>query len=199
MTDSTTDRAGEELPLGRWLDAVASHRPLPAGGRVAAITLTFGAALVEKIGRIVLRSTSRAALHPAAAEVVREAAALRPIILGIGLDDDRAYEALMAARKEASMPQSPAPALAAARVQLPLIERCADVVRLAGRLENGVGPALGADLATACHLARAAARAARGNLEADIKGLIDEAPAAELTGRANAAMDKVLGRVTPPG
>ena len=70
MTDSTTDRAGEELPLGRWLDAVASHRPLPAGGRVAAITLTFGAALVEKIGRIVLRSTSRAALHPAAAEVV---------------------------------------------------------------------------------------------------------------------------------
>ena len=58
------ERWDEQLPLGRWLEAVASPQPLPAGGRVASIAGAFAAALVEKIGRIVLRSPKRIRAPP---------------------------------------------------------------------------------------------------------------------------------------
>ena len=58
----------------------------------------FAAALVENRG-IVLRSPKRSALHPAAEDVAARAAALRPLILAVGEADDRAYAAVIAARR----------------------------------------------------------------------------------------------------
>ena len=76
MSDTAPrERWDEQLPLGRWFEAVASPQPLPAGGRVASLAGAFAAALVEKIGRIVLRSPKRSALHPAAEDVAARAAA----------------------------------------------------------------------------------------------------------------------------
>ncbi len=100
MSDTAPrERWDDQLPLGRWFEAVASPQPLPAGGRVASLAGAFAAALVEKIGRIVLRSPKRSALHPAAEDVAARAAALRPLILAVGEADDRAYAAVIAARR----------------------------------------------------------------------------------------------------
>jgi len=191
------ERWDEQLSLGRWLEAVASPQPLPAGGRVASIAAAFAAALVEKIGRIVLRSPKRSALHPVAEDVAARAAALRPLILAVGEADDRAYAAVMAARRAStgpgvSVPQHDAE-VAAARLQVGLIEHCVEVIALARRLEAEVGVALGADLTTARHLALAAARAASGNVDADLATQTDGQPhAASVRVAAAAALSRAV-------
>lgn len=188
------ERWDEALPLGRWLEAVASPQPLPAGGRVASLAGAFAAALVEKIGRIVLRSPKRAALHPLAEEVATRAAALRPLMLAVGEADDRAYAAVMAARRAgAGAPPSASlheAELAAARLQVTLMEHCVEVIELAGQLETGVGPALGADLGTARHLAWAAAQGALGNVEADLRNLGEDRVVAGVRAAAETAMKR---------
>jgi formiminotetrahydrofolate cyclodeaminase len=190
----TRERWDEELPLGRWLDAVAAPQPLPAGGRVASISLAFAAALVEKIARIVLRSPSRAPLHADAELVVERAQALRPYVLDIGEADDRAYAAILAARRGAG--QAPSPSLtdaelSAARTQLHLIEQCAEVAALARRLAAGLPQTLRADLATASHLALAGARSAHGNLLSDLENLGDTVAADTVRHAAAAALERV--------
>ena len=188
------ERWDEQLSLGRWLDAVASPQPLPAGGRVASIAGAFASSLVEKIGRIVLRSPKRAALHPVAEMIAARAAALRPLILAIGEADDRAYAAVMAARRASAgaVPSVPLhdAELAAARLQVTLIEHCAEVIELVRHLETEVGPALGADLATARLLAWAAAQGALGNVEADLRNLGEDGTATGVRKAAEAAMKR---------
>ncbi len=196
MTSPFPERWDADLSLGRWLDAIASARPLPAGGRVAAITATFAAALVEKVARIVLRSPTRAALHAVAEEVAVQAASLRPLLLAVGDADDRAYAAILAARKQ--HPDTPGAAhppvrdahLAAARTQVVLAERAADVACLARRLQDGVGPALRADLRTASAIAIAAVRGALGNVRADVGDLPDDSEGKRLKASAEAAMER---------
>ena len=193
MSDHARERWDEQLPLGRWLEAVASPQPLPAGGRVAAIAGAFAAALVEKIGRIVLRSPKRIALHPAAEDIAARAAALRPLLLAVGEADDRAYASVIAARR-AGVADSVSlhdAELSAARLQLTLIEYCVEVIELAERLDAEVGPALGADLATAAFLARAAAESAHGNVIVDLKALDADSRAAALRAAAATAMARV--------
>jgi formiminotetrahydrofolate cyclodeaminase len=189
----SVERWDEALPLGRWLEAVASPQPLPAGGRVASVAAAFAAALVEKIGRIVLRSPARSALHLVAEEVAARAAALRPLLLALGDADDRAYAAVLAARRGGAAASAPLhdAELSAARLQVALIEYCVEVAELAHRLEDRVGPALGADLATARHLAAAAAQGAHGNVEADLANLAADPHAASLRAAAGAALARV--------
>lgn len=71
-----------------------------------------------------------------------------------------------------------------------------EVAALAARMEPGVGSAMGADLVTARHLAVAAARGARGNLEADLASQGQGEGAALLRDAAAAAMERL---VTLPG
>jgi formiminotetrahydrofolate cyclodeaminase len=184
------ERWDDQLPLGRWLEAIASPQPLPAGGRVASIVGALAAALVEKIGRIVLRSPRRSALHPVAEDVAARAAALRPLLLAVGEADDRAYAAVMAARRAAGAASAPLhdAEAAAAQLQVTLIEHCVEVMNLAHRMENEVGTALGADLASARHVAAAAARCALGNVEADLAGLSLDPRSASIRAAADAAM-----------
>jgi formiminotetrahydrofolate cyclodeaminase len=193
----TRERWDDELPLGRWLDAVAAPQPLPAGGRVASIALAFAAALVEKIARIVLRSPARAALHADAELVVERVQALRPYVLDIGEADDRAYAAILAARRPGSgiaPSQSLADAeLSAARTQLHLMEQCVEVSALSRRLAAGLPETLRADLATASHLALASARSAQGNLVSDLANLGDTVAADTIRHAADRAMEKLLG------
>ncbi len=188
------ERWDEHLPLGRWLEAVASPQPLPAGGRVASISGAFAAALVEKIGRIVLRSAKRSALHPVAEEVAARAAALRPLILALGEADDRAYAAVMAARRATAGPLASVPLqdaeLAAARLQVMLMDHCVEVIELARKLEREVGTALGADLASAGHVAAAAIRCAHGNVEADLANLHHDPRSASIRAAAESALDR---------
>lgn len=196
MTDlSQRERWDEELPLGRWLEAVASPQPLPAGGRVASVAGAFAAALVEKIGRIVLRSPKRSALHPVAEDVAARAAALRPLMLAVGEADDRAYAAIMAARRAGNTGASTSlqdAELSAARLQVTLMEHCVEVIELAGRLEHEVGLALGADVATARLLGAAAAMGAYGNVEADLANVPEGTHAASIRTAALSARSRAL-------
>ena len=165
------DQLDAGRPLGDWLEAVASERPLPAGGHVASVVTAFAAGLVEKVARIVRRAPTRAAMHALAEQVLERAAPLRPALLALGVADDRAYSLLMHARRAGDETAYTEARLGAARTQSDLVEHAATVAHLAADLEARVGPALRADLATARLLAVAAAHGARGNVTANLGAL----------------------------
>lgn len=181
------EKLDAQRPLTAWLDAVASDRPLPAGGRVASVVAAFAAALVEKVARIVHRSPNRAALHALAEAVRAKVAPLRPALVALGAADDKAYAALMATRTTGNEAAHHEARLTAARTQVELVEQAGEVARLAADLEAKVGPALRADLATARLLAVAAAHGAHGNVTANLGALGDEA-ADRLRERTNEAV-----------
>lgn len=181
------DKLDAGRPLANWLDAVASDRPLPAGGRVASVTAAFAAALVEKVAQIVRRSPGRAALHSLAELVQSRVAPLRPALVALGAADDKAYAALIATRTTGNEAAHHEARLSAARTQVELVAQAGEVARLAADLESKVGPALRADLATARLLAVAAAHGAHGNVTANLGALGDDA-ADRLREQANEAV-----------
>jgi len=66
------------------------------------------------------------------------------------------------------------------------------VMELAHRLADGLGPALGADLATARHLAWAAAQGAMGNVKADLRNMAVDPQAEAIRIAAGAALSRAL-------
>jgi formiminotetrahydrofolate cyclodeaminase len=184
------DQLDAQHPLSAWLDAVASDRPLPAGGRVASVAAAFAAALVEKIARIVQGSPRRAALHSSAEAIQAKVTPLRLALVALGATDDDAYAAFMATRGADDEAAQREARLSAARTQVELVEQAGEVARLAAELEAKVGPALRADLATARLLAMAAAHGAYGNVTANLSDMGGEAAdrLRERTSKAVAAL-----------
>ena len=148
-------RPHERASTTRALGRAPAARALARGSRVTAalarrrpsgvhLGRVRRCALVEKIGRIVLRSPKRSALHPVAEDIAARAAALRPLILALGEADDRAYAAVMAARRAAAGPLASVPLhdaeLAAARLQVMLMDHCVEVIELARKLSVRSAP-----------------------------------------------------------
>jgi formiminotetrahydrofolate cyclodeaminase len=157
------------ITLQDWLDALAAEEPLPAGGHAAAVGAAMGAALVEKVARIIAASPRAVAHRALAVRTGVTAGGLRTDFLRLGDEDDRAYRTLIAARRLERTGGPPAhdAAEGALNTQLALLEHAARLASLARELAAVAGPALAADLGTAAHLAAAAARAAHGNVRAN--------------------------------
>lgn len=165
MSDSYLDHR-----LGDFLDEVATRRPAPGGGAVAAVTVSAAAGLVAMAARY-----SVDVLEDAEA-MVDDAERLRTRAAGLADADAVAYGAVIAAYASARDVDGPvvredlrAALTRAAEVPLEVAEIGSETARLAARLAAEGKHDLRGDARTGLLLAEAATRAAVHLVEVNVE------------------------------
>ena len=166
MIDAIPDYT--ELPLGRFLDMVASREPAPGGGASAAVTVALAAALTSMAARF---STD----HLTDAETIADKAEeLRSRVMPLARADAAAYGRVLDAYRtprhdEEARRRKIREALSeAADVPLSIAEIGAEVAGNAARLTEEGNPNLRGDAVTAAALAEAGVRAAATLVEINV-------------------------------
>ncbi len=165
MTETVPDYT--ELPLGHFLDMVASREPAPGGGASAAVAVALAAALTGMAARF---STD----HLADAETIAgKAEELRSRVMPLARADAAAYgrvlEAYRIPRGDEERRRRIREALSeAADVPLSIAEVGAEVAGNAARLVEEGNPNLRGDAVTATVLAGAGVRAAATLVEINV-------------------------------
>jgi len=147
-----------DLPLGEFLDRVASDKPSPGGGSVAAIAVALAAGLAGMAARL-----SEDQL-PDATDLAEEADAARSKVAPLARADAESYGRVLEAYREADSETRKVrvrDALSgAADVPLAVAEAGSEVVAIASRLAEEGNPNLEGDALAAVLLAGAGVRAA---------------------------------------
>lgn len=168
MTDIGTVPNYAELPLGRFLDMVASREPAPGGGASAAVTVALAAALTGMAARF---STDKLADAETLAATAEE---LRGRVMPLARADATAYGRVLDAYRtqrddEERRRHKIREALSgAADVPLSIAEIGAEVAGIAARLAVEGNPNLRGDAVTATVLAGAGVRAAAALVEINV-------------------------------
>lgn len=185
MASSRLPSPGLEQPLGRFLEDVASERPAPGAGSVAAIVAALAAGLAEMSARL-----SRE--WPEAATAARRANALRNEVAALAEDDARAYAQVLRALK---LPKESVEARASALAQalseaanppLAIAELARTIAALAAECAEVGNPNLRGDAAAGAVLAEAAARIGARLAAINLR----EQPQDERLARAQAAAEQ---------
>lgn len=165
MTDAVPNYA--ELPLGRFMDMVASREPAPGGGASAAVAVALAAALTAMAARF-------SADHLADAETIADSAEeLRNRVMPLAQADAAAYgrvlDAYRTPRDDEKRRRRIREALSeAADVPLSIAEVGVEVAGNAARLVEEGNPNLRGDAMTAAALAKAGVRAAPTLVEINV-------------------------------
>ncbi len=168
-----------ELPIGVFLERLASSAPTPGGGAAAALAGALAAALGEMVCRLTVGKPRFAAVEPRVLELTARFERARRLLESLMEEDAAAYQELSAAfKRDKGDPQrgeliAQAAAIAAT---VPL-----ESAILAQRLESdlnelaGIGnPNLAADVTAALALARAGREGAVANVRANLPFLREE-------------------------
>lgn len=166
MTDAVPNYA--ELPLGRFVDMVASREPAPGGGASAAVAIALAAALTAMAARF-------SADHLADAETIADRAEeLRNRVMPLAQADAAAYGRVLDAYRtprddDEKRRRRIREALSeAADVPLSIAEVGVEVAGNAARLVEEGNPNLRGDAMTAAALAKAGVRAAATLVEINV-------------------------------
>jgi len=165
MTEPVPDYA--ELPLGRFMDMVASREPTPGGGASAAVAVALAAALTAMAARF-------SADHLADAETIADRVEeLRNRVMPLAQADAAAYGRVLDAyhtpRDDEKRRRRIREALSeAADVPLSIAEVGVEVAGNAARLVEEGNPNLRGDAVTAAALAKAGVRAAATLVEINV-------------------------------
>lgn len=171
---------GGESSLQQWFDAVAAPNAVPAGGAVAALGSGLAASLVAMVAGLTTKREKYAAVHGYAQETLEQAERLRAELLDLAAQDTIVVAEYMDAltlpqgtefERTAREAARRTALLAAARVQLELLNQAAEVAALAeAMVGSGVATAIG-DAATANFLAAAACRSAYWSIRSNLKSI----------------------------
>jgi methenyltetrahydrofolate cyclohydrolase len=166
MTDAVPNYA--ELPLGRFMDMVASREPTPGGGASAAVAVALAAALTAMAARF-------SADHLADAETIADRAEeLRNRVMPLAQADAAAYGRVLDAYRtprdddEKRRCRIREALSEAADVPLSIAEVGVEVAGNAARLVEEGNPNLRGDAVTAAALAKAGVRAAATLVEINV-------------------------------
>ena len=161
--------------MTRFLAALGSARPVPAGGSAAAAAAAMAAGLVEKSARLSITHWI------GAANIGKRAAVLRQQASSMIEADAAAYtdfmEATRAARGLHTVERERIIGPARNRiveVPLAIVRAAAEVAGLGVQMAEHGNPNLRSDAVTAVHLAAAAAQGAAATIAADVKAATDE-------------------------
>jgi len=139
-----------------FLNDLASNKPTPGGGSVAAVTAATAAALVEMVANLTKEGKLK--------DLVGKAEELRIKLLRLADEDAASFDAVMAAYKSKSKPEIKKALLGAIKVPeetkklSQAVEKLAEIAVARGN-KNAVS-----DASTAIHLAQAAQKSAVENI-----------------------------------
>lgn len=159
--------------LDGYLTKLASAEPVPGGGSAAMVVGAAGCALVAMTARICLRSPKYAACAPEAARLARGADELQEHMLRVRIEDEAAFERVVAARGNREAMQDAL--LDAAGAPLRGAQASVEALRLAHRALELRNPHLTSDLGCAAEFAFAALAACAYNVRINHRFMHDAA------------------------
>ena len=179
-----------DLPLGEFLDRVASDSPAPGGGSVAAIAVALAAGLAGMAARL---STGQLSDAP---ELADQADASRHGVAPLARADAESYGRVLDAYRESDpetrMARVRDALSGAADVPLAVAEAGSEVVAIASRLAEEGNPNLEGDALAAVLLAGAGVRAAVALVRINLSTAnVDD----DRLGRANSLVDTTAATV----
>lgn len=173
-----THELGMDSSVHEWSDAIAAPTATPAGGSAAALASALAASLVAMVAGLTTRREKYAAVHGHAQATLELAESLRVELLDLAIEDSVTVAEYLDAltlpqgtefERTAREAAKRIALLEAARIQVELLHRAAEVADLAESMVGaGVATAIG-DAATASFLAAAAARSAWWGVRSNLK------------------------------
>jgi formiminotetrahydrofolate cyclodeaminase len=94
---ATEPRGAEEPGLAGYVEAVASAAPTPGGGSVAAVVGALAAALGEMVVNLTMGRPAYSAVEPELRQALARLGEARSALLGLAVEDERAYGGYLAA------------------------------------------------------------------------------------------------------
>jgi len=158
MSDAGETPEYLELPVGSFLDLVASGDSAPGGGSATAVSVALAAGLCSMAARLSTKQLADASGLAERAEGLRERVA--PLARADAVAYGRVLVAQRASEADDHDGRVRAALSEAADVPLAIAEAGAEVARIAARLANGGNPNLEGDALCAVLLADAGVRAA---------------------------------------
>jgi glutamate formiminotransferase/formiminotetrahydrofolate cyclodeaminase len=170
------------LPVGGFLDALASSRPTPGGGAVAAVAGSAGAGLLAMVARLTAARKGYEGVRERMGEVIALADRERAALLDLSDRDAAAFDSVMAAFKlprhsdeerAARAGAVQAALVAATEVPLEVARRAVAIMPVALELvETGEANAL-SDAVSAGWMLHSAVAAALANVDINLNSLTD--------------------------
>ncbi|EEX48826.1 MULTISPECIES: cyclodeaminase/cyclohydrolase family protein [Jonquetella] len=188
-----------EMRMEEFLRDLASSKPAPGGGAVAGLTGALGAALASMVANLALENKKYEANWPEMKDVAAQASELIGKCLALMDDDARVFDGFMAALH---LPKDTEAEKAARReaiqdatkkaisVPMETLSVCAAIGELALKAALRGNKGAITDAAIAADLACLTANAASWNVKINLKGLKDEAYAAQ----CRQAMEETLAK-----
>jgi formiminotetrahydrofolate cyclodeaminase len=172
------DTLSGDNSLQEWLEAIGAPNATPAGGSAAALAAALAASLVTMVAGLTTRREKYAAVHDHARAALELAEKLRIELLDLAMEDAITVAEYLDAltlpqgtefERTAREAAKRVTLHEAARVQVELLHRAAEVVDLAeSMVGSGVATAIG-DAATASFLAGATSRSAWWSVRSNLK------------------------------
>ena len=168
--------------IREFLEALASEKPAPGGGNVAALSGAMAAALVAMVGRLTVGHKKYAAAEPEMRRVVERAESLRERLAHLVDDDAEAYNRVFEAYglPKESPEQKGARTLAiqaglrvAAEVPLKVCRVCVEVLGLAAQAAELGSTNAASDAKVAALLGAAGFAGAAANVEINLASITD--------------------------
>ena len=166
--------------IAAFLDAAAAKQPAPGGGSITALVGALSAAMGEMVVNYTVDKKAYLAHREELTTVLEELRRARGLMLDLMVEDQLAYEALTAARKEPEgSPQRnerlPPALLASIRTPQAVAATAAAVLGLCDRLVEISNHYLLSDLAVSADLAMATVRCAIYNVRVNLADVTDPA------------------------
>lgn len=171
------------MDLSAFANEVASDKPIPGGGSVAAYTGAMAASLVCMVSRLTLKKTENEKLQSNTKAILEEGAALEQRLITLVDEDSKSFATLMEAyrlpktteqEKQTRSAQIQSRLKYAADVPLATSENCARTLSLTRSLSELANENVLSDLQTALFLAHASAMGALANVEINLASIKDE-------------------------
>lgn len=177
MADETFDAS---RTISQFLEATAARTPAPGGGSVTALVGALASAIGEMVLNYSVGKKELAEHEPALKAAIDELRRARAMMLELMVEDQVAFSALSAARKNAKGQGDRDPAFAAAllgciRVPQAIGATAYAVLDLCGQVAPIVNKYLLSDLAVCAELAMATLRCAAYNVRVNLPDVSDPA------------------------
>lgn len=189
-----------EGSIQRYLDDLASARPIPGGGSASALSGAMGAALASMVCRLTLSKTGYEEVQSEIEHILEQTELLRTRFATLLQEDIAAYGRLVAAyrlpratdqerlERAATIQKQ---LLEAAAVPLEVVERAAQLMQLCQRIAEVGNTNVLSDIVAATALADASAGGATSMARINLRSLKDTKLAGELEERLTTALQTI--------